>query len=578
MNTKQIPLIAYLLLFISLSVFFSCHSDGGSSGTLKIRIAGEPDYIHPMLSKSPVSRQVERNIFLKLMDFDPVTLALTPMLAESQPSVERIDTGLYKGSVAYTYQIRKEAKWDNGSDVTSFDCLYALKAALLPDVNAKSWRDLLSHYKDILVDSSQPKKITMIVDGNYLLSDAIAGNFEVYPEYHYDPQHTLRAYSFTDLLHYNEKSKIASDSVKLRDYADKINGSVLGRDSIAGCGPYTLDRWEANKILVLKRKNNWWGDQIKNAPKVLSAYPGEIDFIVLPDDAASLAEFRSGNIDIMSGVPADQFETLKKEGRYQYFTPQVMQYFYIPINSKNPILADIKVRKALARLLDIDAIIKNLFKGYAKRITGPVMPDRPYYDQSLTPIGFDPSEARKLLSEAGWKDVNGDGILDGNVTGKTEPLKLKLITTQKKLGKDLALIFKDEAAKAGIDIEIESLEGAAFMKALKSGEYDLANLSNTQYPGENTDLTNNWNSENTPPKGSNFTGFGGKGSDDILTEINNTKDQHKRFELYKTFQKIVYDNQPAIFLFMPLERIVAQKKLDVVPTLLAPGYVESLIK
>ena len=70
------------------------------------------------------------------------------------------------------------------------------------------------------------------------------------------------------------------------------------------------------------------------------------------------------------------------------------------------------VRTAMTLLLNRESILKNIYYCMGKEVSGPFYINTPYYDQSITPLPYDPAKAKQLLAEAGWIDHNHDGIRD----------------------------------------------------------------------------------------------------------------------------------------------------------------------
>jgi peptide/nickel transport system substrate-binding protein len=95
--------------------------------------------------------------------------------------------------------------------------------------------------------------------------------------------------------------------------------------------------------------------------------------------------------------------------KYRYLS---FSYTYLGFNLQNPMFADRRVRQALAHAIDKEAIISGVLLGLGKPATGPLKPGTWAYNPNLRTYPHDPAKARSLLAEAGWKDTDGDGILD----------------------------------------------------------------------------------------------------------------------------------------------------------------------
>ena len=97
MNRKLLT-TALMFLLICSAVFMSCKNETDKRGnTVTVRLTGEPERLNPLTTEEANAMQVMNNIFLSLLDFDPQSLELVPMLAKSRPSVSLIDTRKYEG-------------------------------------------------------------------------------------------------------------------------------------------------------------------------------------------------------------------------------------------------------------------------------------------------------------------------------------------------------------------------------------------------------------------------------------------------------------------------------------------------
>ncbi|NJN34264.1 MAG: hypothetical protein HC817_08455 [Saprospiraceae bacterium] len=115
--------------------------------------------MNPLTTEDVNSVNVMDNIFLPLLDFDPQTFELVPVLAKSRPIISTVDTGKFKGGASYTYEIRDEAVWDNGAPVTAADYIFTVKAILNKKSGANNLRNSLDFVKDIQIDAQNPKNL-----------------------------------------------------------------------------------------------------------------------------------------------------------------------------------------------------------------------------------------------------------------------------------------------------------------------------------------------------------------------------------------------------------------------------------
>jgi peptide/nickel transport system substrate-binding protein len=441
-------------------------------------------------------------------------------------------------------------------------------------------RILYSKIRNIEINKNDPKKFSVYTEMDYMLSDELVTNMEVFPEYFYDSLKVLRSFDLSDLRMKPISQEIENKVNKNVEFASKLNSAYFMRENVSGAGPYKLESWTTNNYIALKKKDKWWGDKYENL-SYLSNNPSKIIFKVIPDKVTSFTELKSGNIDVLSGELGNDFVKMKNDQQYKdkfhFLSPLSTQYYAVIINNRNEIFKDKLIRKAVARLIDVDLLLKTFGTGGEMKAVSPIHPAKDYYDKSLKNIPFNIAEAGKLIKQAGWIDTNGDGSPDKIIGGKKTELKFSITITGKAFGKSLALQLKENAGKLGIEVEVVTRQGAKFKQDLDDLKFDLAPIVGSQ------DLTDidpfpEWHSSNISKGGSNVSGFTNPQCDKIIENIISTHDRKKRGQLYIDFQKLIYEEQPVIFLFIPTNNIIINKKFDAKASVKRPGYFANTFK
>lgn len=578
MNKQLYPLLALIAILCT----YSCKSDKTEptaqvqSGTLNIAKKTDPQKLHPFIYPSPKARDIYQYIFPQLADFNPKSLQFEPVLLTAIPEEEKITSGPYKDGVKFKLEILPEAKWDDGSEVTAHDYMFSVKAAKNHLSKASGYRAHLKFISEVNIDPNDPKKMEVVFAKDYLLAKETAITIEVYPEYVYDPQKLHRTVSFKDIGSKEFVEKLASEDNRWNEWAEAFNGVEHSRNKVVSCGPYKLKEWVTNEYVILERKENYWG---KNKNAFLSAYPQEIIFHILPDQTASIAQLKEGTIDMVSGLTGATFEDLKKEdSELAFYTPRIMKYYMIALNNDSPELSDPKVRKALAHLLDVQNIIDAIDYGYGQRTIGPIHPDKEYYNDDLKPIEYNLEKAKSLLAEQGWKDSNANGILDKRINGELTELELDIYVSEGKLGQQISLLLQEALGKVNGKLNIIQKPFKEIQKKhYNTRKYDLTPVRIGQDLVLDDPYTR-WHSEQDTPNGRNKVGYQNDRMDQITKEIQTIQDPAKRNELYKEVQKILYEDQPCIFLYAPSERFVINKKWSPLITERRPGYMANNFK
>jgi len=561
--------------------FLSCkNAPEISSFEVTIRLPNEPESLHPIFSKSLYASQIESLILLPVAEYDPVSMALTPLLITNIPQGEKVTEGKHMNGKVFRMEFRPEAVWADGKPVTGEDYLFTFKSVYNPHVNAGSWRGFMDFVSEIEIDPNDPKKIAVYVDSAYILDLEATTNFNIYPAHIYDAENIMSKFTLAELREADKVWPAEQDSL-LKRFATLYESPAYFRETVTGSGPYALDQWMTGEYIRLKRKEDWWGDKLENAPLLLQAYPSVITYRILLDAAAAVASLKTGEIDLMAEVPVADFKNLQNDAEWkdklQYATPALMQVNYLELNNRDSILADPKIRQALAYSIDYDGILSNVMQGLAQRTTGPIHPDKSYFNKDLKPLSQDINKSLALIKEAGWTDTNGNGTPDKMIGGKREELHLEIKITNKEEGMAIANIIKENAGKAGFDLEIVVVDPSQLQQDVRQNNFELMPLRVRAFPSVD-DPYPTWHSSNDRQGGSNRSGFQSEELDNVIDELRTTEDPNARDAYYKEFQQIIYAEQPAIYLYVPLERIIASKRIQMQTSPRRPGYFEQLIK
>ena len=556
-------------LFLSAAFIFSfCKSDNKTAALVGnktyVRLSGEPERLNPLTTEESNAIQVMSYIFPTLLDFDAKTLELTPILAKSRPVVATIDTGKLKGGTSYTYEIRDEAMWDNGSPVTAADFIFTLKAILNPKSGANNWRSGLDFINNVIVDAVNPKKFTILSTKKYFLAESKCGTMPLLPEYVYDTEGLLKAFSVADLV----KVDTGKMPAALTQFANNIQSPKFSREKggIVSCGAYAFEEWKTGERIVLKKKAQWWGGRLSSQNPFFMALPDELHFRPVKDEASAMALLKDGQFDAMTKLSPKDFLEMSKNDTfktiYNFATAPSLALAHIGFNCKSPKLDDKRTRRAIAQLVDVPTIIAKLMRGLAEPCPSPFVPQRPYFNKDLKLIDLNVDQAKTLLTAAGWKNTNGDSTLDKSIGGKTTEMSLRLVfAASNGAAKNIGLMLQENAAKVGIKIELVPTETAAFLTALKKRDFDLF-INNTSAGAELDDPKEMWATASNAPDGGNRFQFENKTADALIEQIRSELNETKRNDLYKKFQALIYDEQPAVFLFSAKERLALNKRFD----------------
>lgn len=540
--------------------------------TLDIRISDDPQRLNPVFAfGSSIAREIYPYIFLQLLEYEPKTLELSPILATEIPEKVIHTFGAHAGLVSYTFDILEDAVWTDGSPIKGSDYLFTVKTIFHPGVKAPALKNALREVKDIILDEQNPKRFTIIMEQTNLLPLELVGSLEFYPEHNYDPNSVLASISYADIRNETMTDKLMADD-GFANFAKQFNDVRFHEDNAMGSGPYELSAWETDQYVKLTKKDNWWGG---NYPErtFLQNHPNELIFHIIPDEVTAITQMKSGQLDIMTLRNGENYKNLEEENpEFNFYTPQVTRFYFIAINNNSLKLDDKRVRRAISHLLDIDKFMDQMENGSAKRTIGPVLPFRKEYNSDLIPIGYDESKSASLLADAGWVDTNSDGTVDKEILGQKVEMVLDFYVTSGALGQRLALLLIEAGKKVGVGINvIQKTNNTIKVDHILTGDYDLHAMVNTVSLTEYQPYAS-WHSDNSYDGGSNWPRYSNSNADDLILQIQTEEDVEKRIILYKELQEQIYEDQPVVFLYSPVARIVCAPHLEPLVSVKRPGY------
>lgn len=326
----------------------------------------------------------------------------------------------------------------------------------------------------------------------------------------------------------------------------KFNNDHKRNRMIVGCGAYRFVKWDKNSRLVFERNEEYWGKDYGIMPPLKTLV---YEFIQHPN--TRYQALLAGKID-QSALTPEQW-TLKtatnefEKANLRKYRHLSSSYFYIGYNLRNPLFQDKYVRQALTMLVDRDRIIRDIYKNEAEIVIGPFSPNSAYYDKSIKPFPYDVERAKKLLAECGWRDIDGDGILEKD--GRKFVFSILAVASHPIQEKMLPLI-KESMAKAGIDMKIQTIEWSVYVQRLQTRDFEVCTLGwSSPIDPEPYQL---WHSSQADIEGSsNHISFKNKKADELIEKLQVTFDMDERIRIAREFQQLIHDEQPYTFLVNP---------------------------
>jgi peptide/nickel transport system substrate-binding protein len=525
-----------------------------------VHFAGEPISLHPS-NASDEPRFIINNYTQKfLVRWGLENYDVEPDLVTNMGIISN-------DKLQYTYQLRSEAKWDDGSAITAKDVLFTLKVLKCSLTNNPQSKSALDNLKDVQMDAKNPLQFTFVFYQEHIQNADFMADYPILQQSFFDKNKVMDKYTYVQLSDTNFKAESQKD---LADFEKEFNDSKYGNDVqlLTGAGPYKVSEWNKAQSITLIKKQNYWA---ANSNLIYDkALPEKIIFKINTDANSTMLEFKKQEIDVSSSLSTAKLLELRTDSNfnknyYSYFlsTPN---YTYASFNTKPDgkkhklIFTDKNVRRAFALLTPADDIIKIVFKGAPSRITSVVSPMKKAYDSTLKLLSLDIAQATKLLDDASWKDSNKDGIRDKKINGEKVELIVDInLMNNMPEWKDVAMLMAESFAKVGAKLNLNVVDFSVWKEKARAHDFDMLLGVWGGYSGPD-DFSQLWKTEGWQKHGDNYSGFGDETTDKLIDSIKFTIDESKRNNLTKRFERIVYDEQPYIFLFANTRRVVIHKR------------------
>ncbi|WP_320716804.1 oligopeptide ABC transporter substrate-binding protein OppA [Enterobacter bugandensis] len=395
----------------------------------------------------------------------------------------------------WTFHLRKDAKWSDGTPVTAEDFVYSWQRLANPNT-ASPYASYLQYGHIANIDD--------IIAGKKPVTDlgvkAIDANtFEV----------TLSepVPYFYKLLVHPSVSPVPKSAV------EKFGEKWTQPANIVTNGAYKLKDWVVNERMVLERNPQYWD----NAKTVIN----QVTYLPISSEVTDVNRYRSGEIDMTyNNMPIELFQKLKKEIPKEIHVDPYLCTYYYEINNQKAPFTDVRVRTALKLALDRDIIV-NKVKNQGDLPAYSYTP--PYTDgmKLVEPEWFKWSqekrneEAKKLLAEAGY---TADKPLTFNLLYNTSDL-------HKKLAIAVASIWKKNL---GVNVKLENQEWKTFLDTRHQGTFDVARAGWCADYNEPTSFLNTMLSDSS----NNTAHYKSPAFDKIIAETLKVSDDAQRAELY----------------------------------------------
>lgn len=360
-------------------------------------------------------------------------LETTPDLAESWVGS---DDGL-----TWTYTLREGLLWSDGTPLTAEDIAWNINTS----VEQEWWNhvETTGNLTATAIDERTVEIVSSVPDPNLPQLGVL-----IFPKHIWEP--------------------VATDADTAATY-ENLDG--------VGSGPYVLKDYQPSQTLTLEANPNWWGWEGRE--------PGvdEIVFRQFGNTDAMVAALQTGEIDAAAAVPGSAVAQLESDPNIGIVPGYQSGWEQIAINGGmgegdfHPAVADVQVRQAMAHGVDTQAIVEDLWYGYAEEIHA----INPAANKKWTPevpaelqFTYDPDRANQILDDAGYLDTDDDGVRE--MPDGTNPLRFRhIVNTNTDLGQAIGELFVGWMSAIGIEVELVPLDSDQTGTVIAEGDYETFN-------------------------------------------------------------------------------------------------------
>ena len=478
------------------------------------------------LADSPADEAAKNQIFLFGNSSEPPSLdphinssvngsRIVSCLIEGLIAYHRDDDNIPEPGVAeswghdgeyrvWTFNLRQDAKWSNGDPVTAHDFVYSYNRILNPELgaryaqllyaikNAQKYNESKVPFSEVGVEAVDDRTLVIELEG---------------PTPH-----------FPNMLKHASWYPVHPPTIEAAGGMTKQDSNWT-RENYVGNGPFTLEEWSMNRVIIVKKSPTYWDAKTVRL--------NEIHFFPTENANTDNQNFDAGANHYVNTIPTDLIPTyIENKEPSLRVEPYLGTYFFRFNTAKKP-LDDKRVRQALSLAINQRAIVKRVTKGGQTPAYGYTPPGIAGYEAPRM-VSYNPRKARELFAEAGFP--KGEGFP-----------KLTLIYNTSEAHRDIAIAIQQMwKSILGIEIGLRNQEWKVYLDTLHQGDYDIARsawIGDYMYPDTFLFM---WTTGN----GNNETNWGSQVYDELIMDSYLEADAEKRLQMLFEAEKILLDEMP----------------------------------
>ena len=449
-------------------------------GTYREGIVGRVHLVNPLYADNTATTDVTEMVFSKLIHTKSDD-SIAPDLATGW------DISADKRT--YVFNLRRDAKWQDGEPLTAKDVVFTIKTIQNPDTRSI----LTSSWDKVVVNQLDEYTVQFVLPTSYSAFMNALGRVGILPE------HVLGG--------------TQPSMLRLDEYNQQPIGS----------GPFVMDRLDPQSPTIsLKRNDEYYGRK---------AYLDAVEFRQFDDARSMLDSYTKREIDGLAGVLAEQVPALEGYNQLEITRSRLPVMVGAYFNTKRPGLDNPAIRRALTQSVDRDSLVRDILHGQGGVVSYPIPPGY---------TGFNASAIRPVYDAEGAKTVLKDAF-------KT---RLKLVTVNSGEYPVLAARLAKSFQAAGVPVDVVTVDGYSLQQNyIRPREYDI--LLYGQDMGGESDVYSFWHSSQAADPGLNISAYSNPKADSLIDQARLGKDPVYRDKKYQEFISTWAADAPALLLYSP---------------------------
>ena len=569
---KTMSILLAVAMLLSCMLSLTACGDKAAATNMTLNVGAYPDTIDPALNSAVDGATYIIHTFAGLIGWDQDEtgkLVLVPQCAAELPTKSEVD-----GKTVYTFTLRDDLKWSDGTALTAADFVYAWNRAASPATAADYGYmfDCIDGYAamtemkddETLANPDAKLNVTASEDGKTLTV--------VLP---------VDVPYFTELCAFPTYMPVRQDLIE-------ANGDAWATkaETYIGNGAYKIESFTQTEMVLVKNENYFDADRVAT---------DKLTFAFNDDDNSLLTNYQNGSYLFIDSVPNNEIASLQEgDLKDEFYVAGQLGTYYVSFNVNDEALKDFnqeekaKIRKALGLVIDRNYICTDI--GQAGQVpaagfvamgltepdgkefiakNGPDRDGKGYYSVAAEDYKANCDEAVKLLTEVADSSKKFT-IADGKVSGFPT---LTYLTNEGSGHEAIAAYLQQVWGQYGITVKVEVQEWATFLNTRKNGDYSIARngwLGDYNDPISFLDmwLTASGNNDCQFGKGAHaaYAGYNGKtwaeSYDAIINEVKTSSDPAKRFELMHDAEDILMETGAICPIYYYTDIYMCSDKID----------------